>query len=98
MNSNILFFRNSCAEDGIELTPKEAKKFYNAYMALREEIQEAVAVCPTFYLDLCNRTTEQKLEDIRRINRERSDSMTLKDYNELQATVKKICELEGYGH
>jgi hypothetical protein len=98
MNPNILFFRNSCAEDGIELTPKEANKFYKAYVALKKEIEDAVAQCPTFYMELCNRTTEQKLEDIKRINRERGDSMTLKDYNELQATVKTICELEGYGH
>lgn len=96
MNSNILFFRNSCAEDGIELTPKEAKKFYNAYIALKEEIEVAIVACPTFYMELCNRTTEQKLEDLRRINEERGDNMTLKDYNELQATVKKICELEGH--
>lgn len=96
MKPNILCFRNSCAEDGIELTPKEAKNFYNAYIALRDEIQEAVAICPTFYMDLCNRTTEQKLEDLRRINTERGDHMSLKDYNELQTTIKKICELEGY--
>jgi hypothetical protein len=97
MKPEILAFRNSCAEDGIELTPKEAKKFHDAYFRLREGIENAVAECPTFYLDLCNRTTEQKLEDIKRINRERDDNMTLKEYNELQDTVKKICEMEGYG-
>jgi len=95
MNPNILLFRNSCAEDGIELTPKEAKKFHDTYMQLREEIANAIEDCPTFYMELCNRTTEQKLEDIERLH-EKGESMTLKDYNELQATIKKICELEGY--
>jgi hypothetical protein len=96
MNSKILQFRNCCAEDGIELTPKEAKNFFNAYKAFRDEIREAVEACPTFYQDLCNRTTEQKLEDIKRINEERGDNMTLKDYNQLQAMAKKICEIDGY--
>lgn len=96
MNPDILYFRNSCAEDGIELTPKEAKKFHDAYILLKEGVENAVAEFPNFYLDLCNRTTEQKLEDIKRINKERGDNMTLKEYNELQDTVKKICEIEGY--
>ena len=95
MNPNILQFRNSCAEDGIELTPGEAKRFYKAYIALREEIEEAISVCPNFYLELCNRTTEDKLKDLKRMNKEGAN-MTLKEYDELQATIKKICELEGY--
>ena len=95
MNSNILLFRNLCAEDGVELTPGEAKKFYKAYIALKQEIAEAVEECPEFYMELCNRTTEQKLADIECMNAKGVD-MTLKDYNELQKTVKRICELEGY--
>lgn len=97
MSPKILNFRNSCAEDGIELTPNEANKFYKAYVALKKEIKDAVAQCPTFYVELCNRTTEQKVEDLERLN-DRGADMTLKDYNELQATIKRICELEGYGH
>jgi hypothetical protein len=95
MNPKILNFRNSCAEDGIELTPTEANKFYKAYAALKKEIKSAVAQYPTFYMELCNRTTEQKMEDLERLNGRGAD-MTLKDYNELQATIKRICELEGY--
>lgn len=95
MSSNILKFRESCAEDGIELTPNQANKFYKAYVVLKDEIEQAVAVCPGFYQELCNRTTEDKLKDLRRMNQSGAN-MTLKDYNELQATIKKICELEGY--
>lgn len=94
MNDHLLF-RDVCAENGIELTPIEAKKFHRAYNALREEIRDAVAVNPTFYQELCNRTTEQKLMDMEEM-REQGAPMTLREYNELQAMVKKICEIEGY--
>ncbi len=90
-----LQFRDICAQDGVELTPAESKKYFKAYIALRGEIAEAVAQYPNFYLDLCNRTTEQKLDDVAEMNRQGA-KMTLKEYNELQAMVKKICELEGY--
>jgi hypothetical protein len=62
---------------------------------MRDEIAVAVIESPTFYQDLCNRTTEQKLQDIEEL-REMGATMTLKEYNELQAMAKKICELEGY--
>ncbi len=92
---NILNFRQSCAESGIELTPEQANKFYKAYVALREEIEEAIAECPDFYMEICNRTTEQKMQDLEKMNK-CGANMSLKEYNEIQATVKKICELEGY--
>ncbi len=95
MKKHILQFRESCAEDGVELTPEQANKFYKAYIALRDELVDAVAQCPTLYQDLCNRTTEQKLEDLKQLNK-MGAKMTLRDYNELQETVKKICEMEGY--
>lgn len=95
MNVEILNFRNNCAENGIELTPREAGNFYKAYLTLKDEIEAAFAICPTFYQKLCNRTTEEKLEDLKRLNKMGAE-MTLKDYNELQSTVKRICELEGY--
>lgn len=96
MNPSISLFRNYAAEAGIELTLEEADKFYKAYIALKDEIAEAVEQCPSFYQELCNRTTEQKLEDIERVNSVSGDNMTLKDYQEIQKMVKKICELEGY--
>lgn len=95
MKNHILQFRESCAEDGVELTPQQANKFYKAYIALRDELVDAVAQCPTLYRDLCNRTTEQKLDDLKELNK-MGAKMTLRDYNELQETVKKICEMEGY--
>jgi hypothetical protein len=96
MNPSISLFRNYAAEAGIELTLEEAEKFYKAYIALKEEIAEAVEQCPDFYQELCNRTTEQKVEDIQRMNNMGAGGMTLKDYQEIQKMVKKICELEGY--
>lgn len=96
MNPSISLFRNYAAEAGVELTLKEAEKFYKIYIAMKEEIAEAVEQCPSFYQDLCNRTTEQKLEDIERLNEMGAGGMTLKDYQEIQKMVKKICELEGY--
>src|SRR5262245_8065330 len=95
MSPNILKFRESCAEDGIELTHGQANKFYKAYVALKEEIQQAVAVFHDFYQKLCNSITQDKLKDLKRMN-QAGANMNLKDYNELQATIKKICELEGY--
>ena len=96
MNEHILNFRNSCAEDGIELTPSEAKNMFDVYEILKDKIEAAVSECPNFYLNLCNRTTEEKLEDIKRINKESGDNIMLKEYNELQNTVKMVCEIEGY--
>jgi len=96
MNPSISLFLYYFAEAGVELTLEEADKFYKAYIALKDEIAEAVEQCPNFYQELCNRTTEQKLEDIERVNSVSGDNMTLKDYQEIQKMVKKICELEGY--
>ncbi len=96
MNPSISLFRTYAAEAGVELTPQESEKFYKAYIALKEEIAEAVEQCPDFYQEICNRTTEQKLEDIQRMNEMGAGGMTLKDYQEIQSMVKKICELEGY--
>ena len=90
-----LKFRDVCAQDGVELTPAEAKKYFKAYVTLKEELAEAVAEYPNFYLDLCNRTTEQKLDDMAEMNRQGAN-ITFREYNELQAMVKKICEIEGY--
>jgi len=96
MNSSISLFRNYAAEAGVELTLEEAEKFYKAYIVLKEEIAEAVEQCPDFYQEICNRTTEQKLEDLKRLNDMGAGGMTLKDYQEIQKMVKRICELEGY--
>ena len=95
MNEQIAFFRNSCAEDGVELTPGEAERFFNAYQSLKAKIEKAVALCPNFYMDLCNSTTEDKLNDLKRLNAN-GGNMTFKEYLELQSTIKKICEIEGY--
>lgn len=95
MKYNILKFRNECAENGVEFTPAEAKNVHEKYLDFIDEIEYAVATYPNFYLELCNRTTEEKLEDIREMN-ERGQSITLKEYNELQAAVKMICETQGY--
>lgn len=96
MNSKILKFRNSCAEDGIELTPKEAKKVARAYQNLKDEIISGLEEYPGFYEGICNRTTEEKLEDINNIKDKFQCEMTLKEYNELQELIKKVCELEGF--
>lgn len=98
MSFEIFEFRNACAEDGVELTPNEAGEFLNAYEVLKDQIKEAIDICPNFYLDLCNRTTEEKLEDLKSLNAQGGKKMNLNDYNELQRTVKKICEIEGYGY
>jgi len=96
MNQKILMFRNVCAEEGIELTPEEANAVFNVYQSLRQEIAEAVAQYPNFYLNLCNRTTEDKLEDIRLMNEANGANITLKEYNQLQETIKIICEIDGH--
>jgi hypothetical protein len=96
VNKKILAFRDSCAEDGVELTPAQAKKMFKVYVNLKDEIDRAVKECPSFYHDLCNRTTEEKLRDMANIEKCGGEAMSLKEYNELQSMIKKICELEGY--
>ena len=93
---NVHNFRNWCAENGTELTPKQAKKMVKAYQSLKNEITTAIESCPNFYLELCNRTTEEKLGDVQRM-KEKGCEMTLNEYNELQGMIKSICEIEGYG-
>jgi hypothetical protein len=90
-----MLFRNMCAEDGFELTPAEAKETITCYENFLSSIKEACEDCPDFYNDLCNRTTEEKLADIKRLEK-KGCKMTLKQYNELQKTIIKVCELEGY--
>jgi hypothetical protein len=92
---DVLAFRNWCAETGTELTPKEAKKIAKSYVGLKSEIEKAVSSFPEFYMEICNRTTGQKLDDIKRMKKKGCD-MSLKEYNELQEIVKSICEIEGY--
>ncbi len=96
MQAKIIAFRNSCAEDGIELTPQEAEKMYNAYLALREEIVNAARQYPGFYEDVCNRTLEEKLEDMKQIEKREGRPISLKEYNDLQEMIKRVCEMEGY--
>lgn len=90
-----LEFRNKCAEAGVELTPQEAKVYYKGYKAFRKQIKKARKACPNFYMEICNRTTEQKLEDIERLSKQ-GCIMSLREYNELQSMIKSLCEIEGY--
>lgn len=87
-------FRNMCAEDGFELTPAEAKDMLVCYENFIDSIKEAYEDCPDFCNDIRNRTTEEKLADIKRL-KNKGCKMTLKQYNELQKTIIKVCELEG---
>jgi hypothetical protein len=95
MDKKLAEFRERCAESGLELTPVEAKKFLFAYSALRDEVRTSVKQNPNFYLELCNRTTEQKLSDISQL-KEQGCPMSLKEYNEIQRMVKNICVIDGY--
>lgn len=95
MNKEHMEFRQKCAEQGVELTPSQAKKFCAAYKALKDEVKQAVKANPNFYLEICNRTTEQKLSDIKKLDGE-GCPMSLKDYNKIQKMVKDICVIEGY--
>lgn len=90
-----LVFRNLCAEDGVELTPQEAKDTVMCYENFLTSIKEAFEACPNFYNDISNRTTEEKLEDIKRLKK-KGCKMNLKEYNRLQKTIMRVCELEGY--
>lgn len=92
---NYLEFRNRCAEVGYELTPAEGKKLYKSYQAFRKEIKKAVKQVPSFYLDVCNKTTEQKLDEIELLNSAGCPT-SLREYNELNKIIKCICEIEGY--
>jgi len=92
---NAMTFRNLCAEDGVELTPQEAKDTMLCYENFSDSIKEAHEAYPYFYNDICNRTTEEKLEDIKNLENN-GCKMTLKEYNQLQKTIIKVCKLEGY--
>jgi hypothetical protein len=92
---DVMTFRTACAEDGVELTPQEAKDTVMCYDKFLTSIKEAFEFCPNFYQDISNRTTEEKLEDIKRLKK-KGCKMTLKEYNRLQKTIMRVCELEGY--
>ncbi len=93
--ANFLEFRNKCAEIGVELVPKRAKVLFSIYEFFRKQVKKAKKDSPNFYLELCNRTTEQKLEDIR-ILKKSGCKMSLKYYNDLRIIMKSICEIENY--
>jgi len=94
MHPNTLRLRNSCAEDGIEMTPAEADKLLNGYLEFKKSIDKAMALNPNFYRDVCNKTTEEKLREIK-LMKEQGQKMTLKEYNEIQKMVKYVCEAQG---
>lgn len=89
-------FRNELAEEGYELTPEKAHKLHVYFENFKESVKEAVKVDPNFYRIFCNRTTEEKLEDMKRYEKSHNDKMTLKDYNQIQEAIKLICEVYGY--
>jgi hypothetical protein len=89
-------FRNELAEEGHELTPEQAKKLHMYFENFKDSVKEAVKVEPNFYRIVCNRTTEEKLVDMKRYEKSHNDKMTLKEYNKIQEAVKLICEVYGY--
>ena len=94
MHPNSLKLRNSCAEDGIEMTPAEADRLLNGCIEFKKAIDEAVEQIPNFYRDVCNKTTSEKLREIK-LMKEQGQEMTLKEYNEISKMIKYICESQG---
>jgi hypothetical protein len=92
---NILNFRESCAEDGIEITPEEAERIAESFLAFREEIINAVEENPNYYQEVCNKTLEEKLEEIKLLEEREGKRISLREYNDLLKMIKQICELEG---
>jgi hypothetical protein len=92
---NILNFRESCAEDGIEITPEEAEQIAESFLAFREEIINAVEENPNYYRDVCNKTVEEKLEEIKLLEEREGNHISLREYNDLLNMIKRICEMEG---
>jgi len=89
-----LHFRNMLAEDGIELTPKEAEKVTWIYESLTEYVRQQLAEDPYFPLKLEDETTEQKLGNIKELEEEFGMKMGLREYNELKEVMLAMCELE----
>jgi patatin-like phospholipase/acyl hydrolase len=96
MNADALNFRNQLASEGTELTPEEAEKLYNNFEEFKESVRQAAKDIPNYYMEICNRTTEEKLADIARYKKAHNEKMTLKEYNNIMKIVKLICEIEGY--
>lgn len=93
---NPLNFRNMCAEDGVELTPQQAEKTITCYEEFVDSIKIAYEEIPNYYNKICNKTTEEKLQDIENLEKEKGCKMSLKEYNELQKTIIAVCKIEGY--
>lgn len=93
---DVLTFRNSAAEDGLELTPEEAKELLDQYDYLKNCIKEGCGKHHNFYNHLKNLTTEQKLDKIKELEKERGVKFSLKEMNETIKLLLQICELEGY--
>lgn len=95
MHPNILAFRNSCAEEGVELTPDEVIKLFTGYKKLKKIVKNAVKACPDFYYKLCNMTTEDKAKDLKELCRQ-GVNMSPQDFDDFTKALKRVCEIEGY--
>lgn len=95
MNKKVLEFRNSCAVDGIELTPQEAENVISDYADAKNRIQAILEENPNFLQDICGRTKKEKMKDLQEFKK-MGCKITLKDYNEVIEAICLICDAEGF--
>jgi hypothetical protein len=94
MNPEILKIRNSCAEEGVELTPIEVSNLLEAYGKLKKIVKEAFESSPDFYNLLCNAIKNNKIEELHKFYKDAN--VTSQDFNDFIKALKRVCELEGY--
>lgn len=95
MNPKILKFRNSCAEEGVELTPDEVVNLFTGYKKLKKIVKRAVKECPDFYFKLCTMSNEDKARDLQELCRQ-GVNMSPQDFEDFTKALKRVCEIEGY--
>lgn len=93
MNLKAKQFRDLCSEQGFELTPAEAERYVQSYTNIRTAVEAALQVNPNYFQDLENKTTEEKLSEIKLVG---DENFGLKEYNEVREVVMLIGKLEGY--
>lgn len=86
-------FRNSLAEQGMELSPSDAHEVWDVCQHAIATVRNELDANPNFYNDFLNFTTEQKWDHIR-ILREEGLELSYQQYNDYRKVILHICEQE----